>query len=327
MLKSKKRIITIAVVALIILLGAILFFRPMHKMDKAPQGGEVPEEVIPEVTLDTDISIGDIIGVDEERIGDTKDIINILLIGQDTRTEKDGMSDSMILCTINKEKKTLVMTSFMRDMYVHLQRNDGTYTQNRINVAYFWGGMPRLNQTLEDNFGVVVDHNIEVDFAAFKDIVDILGGVEIELTALEALKVREGAGNGSKAHEGVNLLNGAEALAYARIRKIDSDFHRTERQRTVMMKVFEKCKSMSFSEAWDLVKVVLPMVTTDMSPADITMYAANILPILSELTVTTQRIPADGTWNGGNVGTAEEPMYVLITDLEANRQILKDTLG
>ena len=327
MLKSKKRIITIAVAALIILLGAILFFRPMHKMDKAPQGGDVPEEGIPEVTLDTDISIGDIIGIDEERIGDTKDIINILLIGQDTRTEKDGMSDSMILCTINKEKKTLVMTSVMRDLYVNIRRDDGTYTHNRINVTYFWGGMERLNEALEDNFGVVVDYNIEVDFSAFQDIVDIIGGVDIELTALEALKVREAVGNDCTAHEGVNHLNGAEALAYARIRKIDSDFHRTERQRTVMMKVFEKCKSMSFSDAWDLVKTVVPMVTTDMSPMDIAVHAADILPLMSELTVSSQRIPADGTWSGGNVGTESEPMYVIIPDLEANRQILKDTLG
>ena len=110
-------------------------------------------------------------------------ILNILLIGQD---RKDGQvrarSDTILLCTFHKSEKTLTMTSFLRDLYVKIPG----YKNNRLNAAYAAGGMKLLNQTLETNFGIQVDGNVEVDFTQFAQIIDLLDGVTLTLRQDEA---------------------------------------------------------------------------------------------------------------------------------------------
>ena len=254
-----------------------------------------------------------------ELLGQESDIINIMLIGQDRR-ENEGRqrSDSMILCTVNLEEKTLVMTSFLRDTYVKIPSwNDKHYANNRLNVNYAIGGMEMLDQCMKENFGIVVDYNIEVDFSGFTKIVDTMGGVDIELTKAEAGYLQ----NGMKS--GMNHMNGEQALVYSRIRKLDNDFYRTNRQRNVLMALLNKARSMNLMEASELITTVLPMITTDMSNGDMLEVAAQIVPILSELQVTTQYIPAEGTYRHSSI----RGMSVLVPDLEANRQILKDTIG
>jgi len=253
-----------------------------------------------------------------EVIEDEEHIINILLIGQDRRPGQGRQrSDSMILCTVNLEEKTLVMTSFLRDLYVKIPEWNGErYADNRLNVNYAIGGMEMLDECLKMNFGVVVDNNIEVDFSGFEQIVDIMGGVSINLTSAEARRV----GN---LNAGMNHLNGEQALAYARIRKIDSDFGRTNRQRTVLLALLEKVKDMSLSELNDLATSFMPLITTDMSNGDIIQYVAKLFPILTELEVTTQHIPAEDTYKGAMI----RGMSVLVPDMEANIQILRDTIG
>lgn len=139
-----------------------------------------PEEINTAPTMDPeDVTFPDY----DADIGRDSDIINILLIGQDRREDETrARSDSMILCTFHKSEKKLTMTSFLRDTYVKIPG----YGQNRINVAYAAGGMPLLNKTLENNFGVHIDGNVEVDFYQFADIVDLLGGVEVDLRNDEA---------------------------------------------------------------------------------------------------------------------------------------------
>lgn len=259
-------------------------------------------------------------------IPDNQHVINVLLVGQDQRGKGEAkLSDTMILCTINKKNKTVVLTSFLRDMYVKLP-DYGTMKcgRNRINVNYALGGMGMLDQCLYENFGITVDHNIEVNFAAFRNIVDTMGGVDIMLTKQEADHL-----DGKYPHlvPGMNHLNGEEALDYARIRKIDNDFYRTDRQRKVMTALFEKCKSLSVGELRDLAYEFLPMVTTDMSNSDIISYVAEILPIVTEMRITTQAIPIEGAYSYADKGTATNPMYVIIPDLEANRKYLAETIG
>ena len=174
-----------------------------------------------------------------------------------------------------------------------------------------------LDECLKQNFGVQVDHNIEVDFSGFEDIIDLVGGVDIELTAAEAGKV----GGGAKA--GMNHLNGEQALNYARIRKLDSDFGRTNRQRKVLTALLAQAKHMSLTQMNNLVNGIIPLITTDMSNGDILGYVMEFFPLLSDLEVTTQYIPAEGTYQGASV----RGMSVLIPDMEANRQILRDTIG
>ena len=161
------------------------------------------------------------------------ELINILLIGQDARAEgTQRNSDAMILCTINTATKTLTMTSFLRDMYVQIPGYGG----NKINACYPLGGMSLLDKCLEQNFGVKVDANVAVDFSGFMKLIDMVGGVKINLTADEAnyLNYRgnwDVTGNdGWQLKAGENVLTGSQALAYSRIRALGLDFERTERQ-------------------------------------------------------------------------------------------------
>ena len=123
--------------------------------------------------------------------------------------------------------------------------------------------------------------------------------------------------------EGPNFLNPEQALFYARIRYIDSDFGRTNRQRNVLNSLLNSVKTMNTDQMTQLVNKILPMLTTDMSNADITNCMMKILPILPELEITTQHIPASGTYKSCYV----RGMAVLVPDLAANRAILQETLG
>jgi len=283
----------------------------------------VPEEEDTTPTEDPDA----IVWTDAETIGAGKDIINILLIGQDRRNEKRARSDSMILCTLNKKEKTLTMTSFMRDMYVQIPG----YKDNRINASYAFGGMELLDATLVKNFGVDVDGNIEVDFDGFESVIDAVGGVDIELTKAEIRYLEKyrtlGLGGDTSYWEftpGINHLDGSQALAYARNRGTggDGDFGRTNRQRTVLNAVFQKAKTMSLTEMIDLIKAILPLLTTDLTDAQILGFAMEAFPLLAELEMNTQQIPGDGTYRMTKI----RGMSVIVPDFEKNREILKEIM-
>lgn len=267
-------------------------------------------------------------GEHTDLIEQSENVVNILLIGQDRRPgEGRARSDSMILCTLNKTTKSVTMTSFMRDTYVQIPG----YSSNRINASYAWGGMELLDKTLERNFGVQVDGNVEVDFNGFISIVDLLGGVEIYLTADEARYLNYSNNwnrNGEyedepDVHEGVNLLSGPRALAYARTRYVgNGDFGRTERQRNLLTAIADKAKSLSLFEFNRLLKAALPLVTTDMSNAEIIGLALEVFPMLSELKINTQRIPVDGAYQM----TMIDGMSVLLPNLEKNRAALQESM-
>lgn len=254
-----------------------------------------------------------------------ENVINFLLVGQDRREGYPRMhSDAMILVTINKSEKTLTMTSFMRDLWVQIPG----YFKERLNVPYMIdpiNGFDLLNETLEYNFGVSGEHNIEVDFSGFKAAIDAVGGVSIDLTAAEANHLN-GQNSSWVLVEGVNHLDGEQALAYSRIRKIGNDFGRTSRQRTVLMALMDKAKTLSLTELYSLAKSLMPMITTDMTDAEILGYVMELAPLLPELTVVSQRIPADGAYYDAEINS-NQVLCLDEDDWETNLQILKDTLG
>ena len=247
-------------------------------------------------------------------------LINILLIGQDRREgEGRARSDSMILCTFNKDTRQLTMTSFLRDLYVEIPG----YYNNRINAAYAAGGMSLLNKTLEENFGVCIDGNVEVDFNQFADIIDLLGGVKMELRQDEADLINNSTGGSLTA--GTQLLNGDQALEYARIRKLDADgdFSRTNRQRKVMTALVEAYKDSNLTTILSLLDKILPMITTDMSNSEILSLAMELFPMLSGAEIVSQRVPADDTYSNRMI----DGMSVLVADMDAARLMLDETLN
>lgn len=253
----------------------------------------------------------------EQPVEPQRELVNILLIGQDRRPgEPRQRSDSMILCTFDKERNCVTMTSFMRDMWVDIPG----YQPAKINAAYAWGGMPLLTQTLAANFGVHVDACVEVDFGGFQKIIDLLGGVDVTLTEAEVRYFHDGCGY--EYVVGLNHLNGEQALAYSRLREIGTDFGRTQRQRNVMTAIFNECRNQSFTQLMTLLEEILPLITTDMTNSEIIGYATDLFPLLSGGTLQTLRIPADGMYEGGWVSKQS----VLLVDFEATRQLIYETL-
>ena len=254
-------------------------------------------------------------------IGGDDNIVNVMLIGQDRRPGEDrARSDSMILVTFNKEKKTITMTSFMRDLYVKIP---GGYLDNRINTSYSLGGIELLNQTLLENFGVVVDATVEVDFGQFRNIIDLLGGVEIELDEAEARYINKKM-NTRDVEPGLQVLNGRQALWYSRNRSTGgtSDFGRTNRQRTVLNALIEAYKNKPLTEMIGLLDDILPLVTTDLTQGEVLNYVMALFPMFSECEIITQQIPVQGGFYDANI----RGMQVLVPYMDVNRQALIDSL-
>ncbi len=246
------------------------------------------------------------------------DVVNILLVGQDLDKGNGVRSDSMILCTFNKEKNAIILTSFLRDLYVEIPG----YADNRINAAYTYGGIGLLKKTLNHNFGIEVDGSVQVDFSKFKEIINLLGGVTLDLTEAEVKFINPRA-VGDKLSVGTNVLNGSQALWYARNRyDVDGDFSRTNRQRKLINALMEEYKNKRLTEMLGILNDVLPLVTTDISKTDLTAYAVTLTPLLAKAEIRTQSIPVSGGYRDAMIGGKA----VLVPDMEKNIQALVDSL-
>lgn len=238
-------------------------------------------------------------------------LVNILLVGQDRRPgESRARSDAMILCSLNPETGKVSIISFLRDLYVKIPG----YSDNRMNAAYAFGGFDLLKSTLYANFGITVDGCFEADFDGFAACIDLIGGVDITLSEAEANIV------GGGAVSGYNHLNGRQTLTYARIRKIGTDFGRTERQRKVILACLQKARSMGASGVLQLVNEALPLLSTDMSAMQITSLVTKFSPLLPKVTVDTYFIPASGAYYDAMI----RGMAVLVPNIDKNCSLLRD---
>lgn len=257
------------------------------------------------------------------------DVYNILLIGSDTRESGSvGRSDAMILVSINQKSETIYLTSFLRDCYVSIPG----YGNTRLNHAFAYGGPALLEETLEKNFKVPVDRYVAVDFFSFMDVIDVLGGVYINVTEEEQEVTNdyiwsmnnlmgEEWSNDYLWSSGWQKLNGKQALCYARNRYTGNDYQRTERQRTIINQIISGAMESSPSTLVDLAQVILPQVTTDMTKSEILSYAANIAAYM-DYDIESQQIPVSGSYSGATISG----MSVISLDLDENIDYLQDTI-
>lgn len=258
-------------------------------------------------------------------------VVNILLIGNDSRQNgEDGRSDAMILLSISSRTKTIYMTSLLRDMYVDIPGHDG----NRLNAAYSYGGAELLMETVEKNLDIPVNRYMLVNFEAFANLVDAVGGVDLELTTGELEYVNgylveynmltdrpQGTDNMDTTKPGLVHLNGPQALAYCRNRYIGTDFGRTERQRKVLTAVIKKLPAAVGTNFQELMDGLLPNLTTNLTQNEcyrLSLMAGKLLTY----DIVSDSIPQPGTYRNATI----RKMEVLEVDFEANIKYLKEKI-
>ncbi len=248
-------------------------------------------------------------------------VVNILLVGIDGRTDdlEKGTQhgDVQIIVSINKDEGTIKLTSVLRDLYVTIP---GYKSKNRINVAYSRGGGQLAMRTMNNLLELNIQHYVAINFYGLASIIDSLGGIDIELTKTEANAINTylrkhppAYDNQEKGYKrqnlekkaGVQHLDGVQAVMYARLRSIDNDFKRSERQRHLLELLLAKVLDggLDMDKLLNLLEVCLPYAKTNMKTNELFMLALDVLQsgILEKLEsgaplLEQSRVPVDETW-------------------------------
>lgn len=279
-----------------------------------------------------EVEAGEELPIDEGWDYKSADVMNLLLIGVDN-DYYDGMNDrgnadGLMILSVNKSTKQIVLSSLMRDVKVSVP---GAGYKTKLTLVYHYEGLETLIDTIEKNFGVPIDNYIMVNYLGVVDMVDAMGGIELEVTSdelywmepkiknLNLLLGQDGNANLlDPAQAGTLTLNGIQTAAYLRIRYAgNGDFDRTERARTVLMALADKARGMKMKEMLDLADRVLPQITTDLSQTR-TFSLLMSLPKYLGYDMVSNRIPIDDSWYFENNSNGS---FVII-DYPVNREFL-----
>jgi LCP family protein required for cell wall assembly len=206
--------------------------------------------------------------------------VNILLLGSDQRPDTGGFrTDTILLATLNPQLGTVNITSFPRDLYVYIPG----WTAQRINTAFGYGGFDSLATTMEYNFGVRPSYYVVINFWSFKEVIDSLGGVDVNV-AVALTDHRTGYGTYTMP-AGINQMDGETALWYVRSRYTTNDIDRGRRQQEVLVAIFQKLMSLdAVRRAPDLYNIYINNVSTNIRFEDV----APLLPLATQLLDTTR---------------------------------------
>lgn len=270
---------------------------------------------------DTDIDDSD--NIPDDVIVSTDAVSFYLLIGADSRLGIDAQSrsDSMIIAAIDRTHKKIKLISLMRDMLLKVQGRG----YDRINSAYSSDSgrkdtsLTRTRKAIKDNFGIDIEKYVVIDFEGFEKMIDMMGGITLEVNSVEAKYMCSNAKYGwfkrFSAGAGTYTMSGAEALNYARIRKVgNGDFERTERQRKIIALMIEKMRDQSYLQLAGMVKEGLGYVTTTVPQGEILGLAFDA-PTLLNYEIVQYRIPVDGSFTfksvmlGGSEASVIWPNY------------------
>ena len=364
--KKKKnlalRILVIVLLVIVILLGCVaLYINHLISLVSRPDDVKIP--VAPTETVSASVQPtqdNETLPTQETEPATTspedtwpqivsdENINNIMLVGQAAREgETHLISDTMILVSINRETKTVTLTSLMRDMCLvwpkYVDTNGKEHSgNNRINMAYnmghHWTGnkqdsMDLLESIVQHNFGVPVERTIEVDWNLFIKITDLLGGVTVDFSEEEINYMQKNYPDdvwNEYLVPGENTINGWQALCYARMRKVGhGDYERTERQREVIISLLNSVKSRNILEIHGLFTQVLPDITTDLSNKEITNLAFELIPMLKDLKIQSQRIPFEGNETSVTRTNSDGSVDYMIAprDLKATARQLQESIG
>lgn len=248
----------------------------------------------------------------EEKVRDDS-ITNIALYGIDSRTHDDqGHADATMILSVDKKHNKLKLISILRDTQVQVEG----YGKAKITTSYWWGGAPLAIKTLNQNFDLDVRDYVRVNFDQLADVIDAVGGVEIDVTQEELEEINFHM-HGIDIYDkdlyetGMVTLNGDQAVSYARIRNIGTDAARAGRQQEVLQAILTKVQSMGVAEYPNFIKQMAPLVTTSLDYGEMISLASIMA---SNPTLETYTIPGEeeNAWGG-----VDEGAWVWKYDLEA----------
>lgn len=311
--RIKKRILAINVLLSILLASAIFVTGVMGVL--AYLTGDMKYTYIPEDH--------ESLGINTELVAKLpKGITNIALFGLDSRAKESeiegkalsGLSDSIIVVSINTNENTVKMTSILRDSWVPVEGHG----MQKINAAYSYGGAKLAIKTVNKHYGLNITDYVSINLYQLWAVIDILGGIDIHITEAERLMLNDLADN-----EGFNVkkveksgyvhLDGGQAMMYSRIRKIDSESIRAMRQQKVLNCLFEKLKKTPKSQYADLLKKVLKHVETSLDFDEIYNFA----PLLSKsITIESKNVPGDEVVARGGIFSDTRGGWVWKYDLD-----------
>lgn len=240
--------------------------------------------------------------------------MNVLLLGTDERQlSEKGRTDSIIICSVNTNTGEVKLSSVLRDLAIDYSvMGYDELGVHRVNAANYFGGPELAMKTINANFGLNIERYALINFYGFQDAVNAVGGITMDISEAEMNKINQAQKQvaGIAYREGMDVeswdneelteygtavrLNGQQALAYARIRKLDSDFKRAERQRKVLMAVLDEVKKRSALEIAQLGATLMPYIQTNMTLDEILKVAVTVLA--SDKDVRAMRLPVDGSY-------------------------------
>lgn len=260
--------------------------------------------------------------------------VNILLLGADS--DQYGRTDTMIIASIHSGTGEVKLASLMRDMYVPIEGHG----KNKLNAASHFGtmdangdvqgGITLTLKTINQNFDMNLSKYAMVDFSAFAYIVDKIGGIDVPVTEAEMRSMNQLMQDMRVLYPDIDLpkndltecgdsvhLDGMQALAFVRIRKLDSDYNRTSRQRTALKAVLDKAIAVHDpSKLFDIYKLVMDRITTNLTTDEI--WKLGVKVVTNGAGFSEMRIPADGTYTSETISG----MSCLVPDLEKNKALL-----
>lgn len=292
--KSKIIIISIvAILALIFLAGGYAVYSKLSKIKTTKI--ELPDEEI---------------GIqkhENEEVKNKKDVTSILLLGLD---REEHATDVNMVLTLDDDNKEIRLLSILRDSYIYY----GEDKTNKLNYAINYGGVTNSIKTVNENYGTEIRDYILIDFDGVMNLLDAMGGVNVNLTSEEIPYISPN----KNLKSGNNVLSGKQALSYSRIRRIGTDFQRTQRQRNVINAMYSKVKSLSLGEMNKLLDVALNNVETSLSYGEILSLGQKIISYGGK-EIKQGRVPIDGTWHDDY-----KELYYLIWDKEPNLKYIRD---
>lgn len=291
MKRWKKVLIVLTVILFIIVAGGFGAYKYINRIKTVQLKG-------------TNEELG--ISSETEEKSKKENITNILLLGIDNQ---ENASDAMMVFSLDKDTNTAKLTSIMRDLSVDLGPNA---EKHKINYAYNVGGVEESVKVVNREFDLDINKYVKVSFDGLVDVIDYIGGININITESERKII-------GAPKSGNVTLNGKQALAYSRIRKIDNDYQRTSRQRKVLMAIFNKAKSISVSSYPKALADLSSNVETNLSTFELLDLAKAVMSLSSD-DLEGFRIPIDGTSHD----SMDKGIYYLEWDRAANKKAIHD---